>query len=236
MLRIAIVEDEPASAEKLQSFAQRYAAEHADNFQITCFSNGLQFLEPYKACYDVVFLDIIMPYMNGTELAHRLRELDDSVLIVFVTSMAQYAIAGYEVGALDFMLKPVEYDEFSVKMARICRYCQKHTPAAISISQKETIVLLRVRDIAHVEVYNHSLVFHTADKSFETHGQLSQLEEDPRFSGFVKCSTSHLINCAFVSEIGPDYFLVADRQIPVSRRRRKDCLEKMALILGGGYR
>ena len=85
-----------------------------------------------------------------------------------------------------------------------------------------------------MEVYNHSLFFHLGGEAIDTHGQLSALEADPRFHAFVKSSPSHLVNCNYITSIGPDYLKVGEYTVPLSRRRRKECLEKIARIIGGG--
>ena len=109
MVRIAIVEDEQEQADRLQSHIRRYGEEHQIGTQVTVCSNVITFLEQYKAEFDIVFMDIMMPMMNGMDAAHLLREKDDKVMLIFVTSMRQYALQGYDVAAADFIVKPVPY-------------------------------------------------------------------------------------------------------------------------------
>ena len=113
MYTIAIVEDDKTQAASLKEYLLRYAAENGEAFAVKTFSNAVIFLEKYTAVYDVVFMDIKMPYLNGIAAAHKLRELDKGVLLFFITSLTQYAIRGYEVDALNYIVKPVEYN-FSV--------------------------------------------------------------------------------------------------------------------------
>ena len=119
MIHIAIVEDETEHADRLAEFVEKYAEEIHASIKITRFGNAVSLIDGYKADYDLIFLDIKMPYLDGMDAAHKLRELDRDVLIVFVTSMRQYALAGYAVDAADFLVKPIEYADFSLKMARI---------------------------------------------------------------------------------------------------------------------
>lgn len=233
MLRIAIVEDVEASAQTLAGFCARYGAETDTEITTDCFDNPIVFLQKYRGEFDVVFMDIRMPQMNGMECARRLRECDSNVILCFVTTMARYAIQGYEVGAMDFIIKPVSYDEFSMKMNRIIRVRKKQASATILISSRNEIRKIDIRDLYYVEVYNHSLIYHTGDGDFEAYGKLSSLEADDRFRCFIRVSQSYLVNCTLVTSVQESSLTVKDVQIPISRRRRKECLEKMAAILGG---
>ncbi len=233
MLRLAVVEDDNRQARLLTEYAARYGTEHQMAIACERFNNGLMFLEAFRSNYDAVLLDIAMPIMDGMECAKRLRRQDDQVPIVFITSMAQYAIKGYEVEAMAFMIKPVSYEEFGMKMDRIVRRLSTRQTAPYAINQKDGIKVVDVNDIYYVEILNHELIFHTRDGVFHLYGKLGTIEEDARFSGFIKPSPSHLVNCAHITSIGRDTVEIGGDQIPLSRRRRRECLEKLARVIGG---
>ena len=109
MVRIAIVEDDDACRAQLEAYVRRYGGETGGEFQITSFSDGLDIAEDYRPIYDSILLDIEMPRLDGMTAAERIRSFDPGVILIFITNMAQYAIKGYEVDALDFVLKPVGY-------------------------------------------------------------------------------------------------------------------------------
>ena len=234
MYRIAIVEDDPAYAEQLMGYCQRYAQERAAPMQAICFSDGLAFLDDFRGEMDAVFMDIAMPHMDGMECARRLRKIDGDTPLVFVTSMAQYAIRGYEVNAMDFMVKPVTYDEFTLKMDKIIRYLVRYGGNVVTVKLKDEVRVLNVRDITYIEVYNHCLKYHTRTETQETLGKLSALEEDPAYAHFVRCSQSYLVNCAFITAISQETLIVDGNVIPIARRKRKECMEKIAQVLGRG--
>lgn len=118
MINVAIVEDDKKAAERLSSFFSKYGAEHGIEFRTVHFESSVNFLSVYSCDYELIMMDIDMPEMNGMELVRRIRERDTEVMIIFVTNLAQYAVKGYEVDAFDFMVKPVTYAEFSMKMLR----------------------------------------------------------------------------------------------------------------------
>ena len=234
MMRIAIVEDEEEFRTALKNYIDRYASESGETIRVSMFTEGLTFLEEYHGGYDLILMDILMPHMSGMETARKLRLVDETVVIVFITSMVQYAIQGYEVNAAAYLVKPAAYGQFSDTMDRIRRTVLRTETATVIVSQKENSVVLPVRKIAYIEVYNHSLVFHTQDSSYEMRGSLTEYETDPRFEGFVKVSKSHMVNVAFIAAIDEDTLTVAGDVLPLTRRRKKECMEKIAKVIGGG--
>lgn len=107
MIRIAIVEDEAAVRQQLEGYVQRYTRQYGTEFEVHLFEDGIEILDDYRPVYDLILLDVEMKHLDGMETAQRIRALDNEVNLIFITNMAQYAINGYAVGALDYVLKPV---------------------------------------------------------------------------------------------------------------------------------
>lgn len=109
MKQVCVVEDSAGDAEQLEKFIRRFAEERKENISVKVYREGIDFLSNYKSDADVVFLDVEMPILSGIDVARKLRDTDPYVQIVFVTNMVQYALRGYEVSALDYVIKPVSY-------------------------------------------------------------------------------------------------------------------------------
>ncbi len=108
MIRVLIAEDDPRCYQELERFLDDYSRETGRTFQITHYDNGEDLVERYRPEFDLLLLDVDMPFLDGMTAAGHIRGVDPEVVIVFVTNLAQYAIQGYSVNALDYILKPLE--------------------------------------------------------------------------------------------------------------------------------
>ena len=124
MIRIAIVEDDQSADDQLTACLEKLSLQSKEVFDLSHYHDAQQFLFAFHSQFDLIFMDIEMPNMDGLSAARRMREIDSNVALVFVTNLARYAINGYEVSALDYILKPLDYDAFYLKMQKVLRYCQ----------------------------------------------------------------------------------------------------------------
>lgn len=229
MLKIAIIEDESASAEVLEQNIRRYSEEFQIPVEIHFFTNAIAFLNQYSAQYDMIFMDIMMPMLNGMDAAHALREKDSAVLLIFVTSMQQYAIHGYEVGAADFIVKPVKYPQFKLKFTRFLSKLQ------YSASGKSTDVLLKTesgyvrllpRQISYVEVRAHHCIYHTDVGEFRIYQTMKSVAQQLEPCGFAKCNNYLLVNLMRISRISGMEVLIGNETLPISHPRKNEFIAR----------
>ena len=232
MLKICVLEDEAAQMERMKAYLQKFQSEHADfEYVLDAYKNAFDLLEHYKRDVDLLFLD-----MSGMEVAHRIREADQNVMIIFVTNLTQYAIEGYSVNAFDYILKPLAYNSFSSKLERALRM--------LSYRSSDITLDLRTRDggrrvsadsITYIEISNHDIIVHVGAEQIRQWGTLSKLEAQLREAHFVRCSSSYLVNLKYVHKVRGDQLLVGGDTLSISRPRRKEFLNALAQYKGGSH-
>ena len=232
MMRVAIVEDEAESAAVLQAHFARYGKERGCTFAADVYTDAESFITGYRPDYDLVLFDIEMPGMNGMKGAQKLREVDPYVPIVFVTNMARYAVKGYSVGAIDFIIKPVGYFDFSTMVDKVRRLRAAQEERMISVTSAGVIRRIPVSHILYVEIYRHKLTFHTVEGDIEAWGSLSEVEAQLPAESFCRCNNSFLVNFKYVDGVEKEEVTIGKVRLPVSHLRRKDFLAAIARYLG----
>lgn len=232
-MRIAIVEDEAASAQKLQEYLRRYSQDFGQKMDVLHYPNGVMFLNNFKGQFDVILLDISMPVVDGMETARRIRCMDSDVVILFITNLAQYAIRGYEVDALDYILKPVSYFAFSQRLNRAIGRVKSSTKHYLVVCAREGTQKLDVDTIYYVESLAHDLVFHTASGVFSMGGTMKEVEERLLPFHFFRCNKGYLVALRHVDSIQNGCAVVHGQPLLISRARRNEFLEALTNFVGG---
>ena len=235
-MKIAIAEDDPRFAKQLEAYIEQFATENQFQVEILRFPDGASLVEAYDCTFDLLLLDVDMPGLDGISAARQSRERDTDVLLMFITNLAQYAIKGYEVDALDYVLKPVNYAALSMKLKKVLRVWRGRDSRAIFLRRGGERLRVPVSRIYYVEVYGHSLCYHAMDGEIVPSGgqTMNQAEQEMGQYGFVRCHNCYLINLRYVDGLGSATVQVAGNVIPVSRNRKKALLDAlMNETLGG---
>lgn len=227
MLRVAIVEDDAGYANQLTEFLNRYGKENDEEIHRTIFRDGLDIVEDYQPIWDIILLDIEMPLLDGMSAAERIRSLDPSVILIFITNMAQYAIKGYEVDAMDFVLKPVNYFAFNMKLRKACRVLRERSTASVLVPADGGTRKLPVSSIRYIEVADHRLIYHSIEGNFEMFGSLKDLEATLG-KDFARCNHCYLVHLKYVDGIQADNVILGQDTLKISRTKKKEFVQRVS--------
>lgn len=230
VFRVAIVEDNEDDAKTVKDYCRRYGEEKGIQFNIEIHNNGFDFMSSSDLNYDIIMLDIKMPYMNGLQTAQKIRELNENVCLVFITSMQQYAIHGYSVQASDFIVKPVKYNVFSFKFDRIMSIVDKKQGKTIAIKTKGALKYLTLSEIIFVETRKHKLIFHTETGEYETWGTMKEVCNMIQSSEFALCNSCYFVNLKYVEEINNNFVIVKGNELAISRLKHKTFIDALTKI------
>ncbi len=236
MIRVGIVEDDASSARLILEYLQRYERESGESFAVSVFADGAEIVARYRPDYDILLLDVQMPELDGFGAAERIRLVDRDVVIVFITNMAQYAIRGYEVEALSYLLKPVPYFAFSQQMKRSIEHVRSRRPDYLTLSVNGQIVRLDTAQVVFVESIKHRIVVHATDRTYAFAGTLKNVESELAGRDFFRSNNCYLVNLRHVQAVRQSTcVLLGGHELVVSRPRKKAFLAALTDYLGGRH-
>lgn len=235
MLKIAVVDDEEKCRTELIGYLKQYASERACEMNVDAYVDGITFLGDLSRGYDVVFLDISMPILDGMETARKIRKQDTQIAIVFVTTLAQYAVDGYEVAASDFLVKPLQYPTFILKADRLFRTRRARRDAEISLKTLDQGVMrMSLSDILYVESDQHYNTFYCQSGHYVVRSSMKELEKTLEDKHFCRCGASYLVNLEHVSKIYQNtVYLSSGEKLPLTRTKSQSFLNAFTVYLGG---
>lgn len=216
-MRIAIVDDEQHERQVLQNYVMRYAAENHVEFDIDLYSLADELLNQYQIIYDILIFDIDMPGTNGIEAARKIRLIDKNTILLFITNIAQYAINGYEVDAVDYIIKPIGYFDFSLKFQKAVNRASHRNDFTTVLSTTEGLRKVKVSEIAYVEAMRHYLIYHIGFKSYTVRGNIKDLERKLHAYHFCQIHKSFLVNMDHIVEIQTNEVLLENAVLPIGR-------------------
>ena len=227
MLRIAVVEDDKTYAAQLKEYLVRYGTEKNQKISVALFPDGEDIVTDYSAEFDIILMDVEMTFMDGMTTAERIREKDNEVVIIFITNMPQYAIQGYKVDALDYVLKPISYFAFSQRIDRALTRVKKKEATYITVAQKGGKKKLNVDKICYVEVRDHDLIYHSTKGDIVTKSSMKEAEDTLGGTKFFRCNRCYLVNLEYVADFRGNDVTVASYVIQVSRARKKAFMDAL---------
>ena len=231
MIRISVIDDEIQEALDIRDMIQHVLTAQNESASIAVYDNAQTFLDAFSSGdNDIIFLDIQMPQLDGMTCAQRIRERDASVILIFVTSMVQYAVQGYRVEAMDYLVKPVIPSLLGHSLHRaLKRLGRKKT---ITIRSNDGLRSLDVDELLYVEALNHRVILHTITGEIHCAQTLASIEAQLQGGGFFRCHAAFLVNMRKVQHIDGNDLHLSDSVIPISKHRRREFMQELAAYWG----
>lgn len=237
-LWVVILEDDPEDSNRLETFIGRFAEEHHRKIAVSVFRDGIELLEHMDSGYDILFMDIELLQMNGMKTARRIRKADALIPIVFVTNLAQYAIKGYEVDAVGFMVKPISYYPFENNMQKALKRCRQNMGGGedyvIEISTNR-FKRVRVDEIVYVIKDKNYIVYMLSNgEEVRERGVMKDVEERFRNTTIKKCASGCLVNLRYVTRKEKNTVYLPNTAFTITRTCKDSFTEALMDYLRGG--
>lgn len=232
-VRIGVVENEEDVAKADVALLERYAKENEINIETKIFLNAFEFLDSEEQ-FDALLMDIDMPGMNGMKASEEIRKTNESVDIIFTTNLPQFAIDGYKVHALDFVIKPVTFPNLSFAMDKVVEKKRQTLNGSFFLKIGGLARRFNNSDLIYFEMVNHNIVLHEEGlEPFKVRGSLKLIEEIVNQDVFVKINSGIIINLSKVKFFADGTVTMDDGSIlPVSRSHKKDFAVRLSKFYG----
>jgi len=234
MLQIAICDDDARSRTLLDGYVRKLLQETDDCAQVCLFDSAEALLAQYPRKLDILLLDIMMEGMSGMDAAKKIRAFDDTVKIIFITNLQQFALEGYKVRAYGYLVKPVSYEDFRMELQTLIANTISAGDREIMIHTRGSSFLLSIQEINYIESQNAKVVIHTESGSVTRNSSLSALEEVLAEYGFIRCHHAFLVNAAKVVGVHGNELELRDKTIVyMSKGRRSACVRMLSRYMRG---
>ncbi len=226
MINIAICEDEKDQQELLKGYIDKIFKESSIKYTLNIFSSGEELLKNYSKDTDILLLDIQLNEINGMDTARKIREIDNKVEIIFITSLIEYVLEGYEVRAYRYLIKPAKYEDLKEHI----NHCIKEVDVKnkyIIVKEQGSRIKIEINKITYIEVQKEDITIHTINNTYNIKGTMNNIEKEINCSRFFRCHKSYLVNLEHIKSI-KQYVAILENseEVPISRYRFKDVKDK----------
>lgn len=222
MIQIAFCDDDQTVLDQLSALLEKYRAQRCVQIQCTAFHSPLDLLAKIEkgTRYDILFLDVIMPAENGITAAKEIRQHDNVVKIIFLTSSAEFAVESYVVGAYFYQLKPIWEESFYRIIDAALEACHKEQSDSLILRCKTGITRVALNQLEYCEVIHRTLLLHLdSGKVLESSGSLDELSRQlAPYGCFYRPHRSYLVNLEYVQTLSYRAITLAClAEIPIPR-------------------
>ena len=231
MIRVAIVEDNEADAKRLSSCIAAWGTrEEKETISCTVYSDAVKFLEQGASTADIVFMDIEMPYMNGMDAAAEFRKYNRDAILIFATRATKYAVRGYAVDAIGYLVKPIGERAFFETFEKALRmYRERNRNQIVVLKTRDGVVKVSTDQIQYVEAEAHQLHVYTEDGVYHIWSGMSEMM-DILPEEFVRCHKGYIVNLKHIYSVQKDGVSILGRPdtlVPISRPKRTEFMQRV---------
>ncbi|MDE7267334.1 MAG: LytTR family DNA-binding domain-containing protein [Lachnospiraceae bacterium] len=233
MLHIAICDDEKNFVTYLTDLINQYATETGEEIKITPYYDGMELIERYDTSIDLIFLDIQMRLADGLYTAERIRQFNEEVGIIFLTTLTQHGLKGYQYQAVNYIIKPIKYVRLKAELNQwLKKHRQNDSPAIVVVNDSGKYKVF-LKSLRYVETFNRKLLLHTEQENIISYKTMKEMERELAEAGFARCHTSYLVNLLYVKGVKKlELELITGEKLPISQPKRKEFMEQLTEYWG----
>lgn len=225
MLKTAFCDDNLSTLNELNILLEQYRAEHGNNITYMAYQSPLELLTDIEkgVRFDILFLDVIMPGENGISIAREIRQYDNAVKIIFLTSSSEFAVQSYTVNAYFYQLKPIRAENFFRLMDAVTDDCKNSQQHSLVLQCKNGVSRIDLEKLEYCEVIRRTLFFHMKNGTvMESTGSLNDLcGALAPYKNFLRPHRSFLINMEYVRNISQKTITMdSGAEIPIPHGKR----------------
>ena len=221
MYRIAVIDDELPEQKHMEGLLRAYESGHSVRFHIVCYEDGADFIEDFHDQYDIIFCDIRMKFTDGLTAAREIRRRNSAAILIFTTNLSDFAIQGYEVEALGYMLKPISKALLERNLDRALDRLASKKTAYLVIESGSRVMRIPIEEITYIDCLKHYQYIHTVHETHKVLTPLTELEARLDPEAFSRSSSGILVHYRYVKGADRQTVRVGDEVLPISRGRQK---------------
>ena len=232
MINIGICEDELHYIVNIKDMLGDILSTYSINYKIYEFSSGEELLSNYPKDLDILIMDIQMKIINGMDTARKIREFDQNLEIIFMTSFSEFMQEGYEVKAYRYILKPISERKISRNILPCINEIMKKKNNYLTINVKNYVDRIKIDSIVYIETDRPNILIYTNDNKYTTKMSISKIDKILREHGFFRCHNSYIVNLKLVESMNSNTLKIGEKYIPISKYRVKELKLALTNILG----
>lgn len=234
MITVAVCDDSRSMVGNMKKIMEEYGQATGVELRVFTFYSGQELLADYQCRFDILFLDIKMPGMDGIRVAEKIRQKDQKVIIIFLTSLIQHALDGYKVGAANYLIKPITKNRLKMELDRWMVRLGRNEDPYITIHNDTGDYRVSLKSVSYIETYNRNLMIHTDQGNRICYWKMREMEDKIGQYGFSRIHSSYIVNLLYVSNVEKmETKLTTGDRIPIGKSRKKEFMTQLAAYWGG---